>query len=84
MSPVNEKVRIWVVTPHESSEFDEWWGACVTDKDHDDALHYMQRRCEDLWDQYDSGRPTVERVTIEQRDVLASDFWKTLEIVDPS
>ena len=72
-------VTIWVVTPHESHDFDEWWGPCETDEDHDAAVEYAQDRLTDLWDQYDSKDPRPVTVTMEQRDVCREDFGLSQE-----
>jgi len=72
-----ELITVWVVTPHASGEFDEWWGACETEEDHDAAYEYASYRLEDMWDQYDSSDPRVISVTMEQREVEAWEFELT-------
>ena len=67
-------ISVWVVTPHHSAEFDEWWGAAETESDHSAALDYAIHRLVDLWDQYDSRDPRPATVTIEQRTVEAWEF----------
>jgi hypothetical protein len=67
------KVLVWIVTPHESSEYDEWWGPCETEEDHQAALDYALARMEDAWDQIefpgtaDAPKKSRASVTIEQR-----------------
>lgn len=71
---MSKKITIWVVTPHESGDYDEWWGPCETDEDHDIAIEYAQDRLRDIWDQYDSQDPRVASVTIQQREVDEDEF----------
>jgi hypothetical protein len=74
-----KRVTVWVVTPHESSDYDEWWGPAETDHDHDAALEYAQARLVDIWDQYDGQDPRVVGVTLEQREVDEDEFELTQE-----
>ena len=76
---MNKRRTIWVVTPHASEDYDEWWGSCETDEDHDEALAYAQARLEEAWDQYDSADPRVASVTLQQREVDEDDFELTQE-----
>jgi hypothetical protein len=74
MPSSKDRITVWVVTPHASSEFDECWLPAETDEDDHVALAYAHARLEDLWDQYDSADPRAVKVTMEQREVMRWQF----------
>ncbi len=78
MTDIDEEKRriIWVVSPHASSEFDEWWGPAETEEDHQAALAYATERLEALWDGMDG--EDSETVTIERRLVTETE-WQELQ-----
>ena len=65
-------MKIWIVTPHADTSYDDWVGPAETEQDHQAALTYAQARLEELWDQMDSD-DAPESVTIERREVPDDD-----------
>lgn len=61
-------MKVWIVTPHADTSFDDWVGPAETEQDHQDAIAYAQARLEELWDQMDVGDAPMS-VTIEKREV---------------
>ncbi len=69
-----KRITIWVVTPHEDSAYDEWWGPAETEADHVTAMEYAKERLEWLWDGYVFACDPPLRVTMEQRVVNECDL----------
>ncbi len=64
---------VWIVTPHEDGEFDEWWGPADTEEDHDRALAYALARLEEQAYECSLDGP-VAKVTICCTTVTTEDF----------
>jgi hypothetical protein len=70
--PLRHLRPVWIVTPHQSSEFDDWVGPAETEEHHQAALAYAKDRLEALWDQCEDGdsfEVLIERKMVEPGSV---------------
>lgn len=59
---------VWIVAPHASFDYDEWWRRARTPEDARAALDYARARLEEVWDECELGSGP-RTVTIELREV---------------